>query len=108
LPQVITFTLRDGHLEGGCFGAKGGTFTAEDDRITFDGVEHSPNVTVTFAVDDHGDYTSRPSLPWIPGGAFSCFYKPWTKIDWTAGHSERSPPSGISAARRVPPGRAVT
>jgi TRAP-type C4-dicarboxylate transport system substrate-binding protein len=80
-PQVITVTLKDGRLEGGCFGAEGGTYSVEDDRITFDSVEYDPNVTVTFAVDDQGNLHLTPVPPMDPGDAFQCFYKPWTKID---------------------------
>jgi TRAP-type transport system periplasmic protein len=81
LPQVITITLKDGHLEGGCFGTQGGTYTVDDGRITFDSVEYDPNVTVTFSVDDEGNLHLTPTRPLDPGIAFSCFYKPWTKID---------------------------
>jgi TRAP-type transport system periplasmic protein len=80
-PLVITITLKDGHLEGGCFGSKGGTYWVEDDRITFDSVEYDPNVTVRFAVDDEGNLHLTPVSPIDPGAAFTCFYKPWTKID---------------------------
>jgi TRAP-type transport system periplasmic protein len=80
-PVVETITLKDGELEGGCFGASGGTYWVEDDRITFDSVEYDPNVTVTFAVDDQGNLELTPVPPIDPGTAFQCFYKPWTKID---------------------------
>jgi TRAP-type C4-dicarboxylate transport system substrate-binding protein len=80
-PHVNTITLKDGQLEGGCFGAYGGTYWVEDDRITFDSVEYDPNVTVTFAVDDQGNLHLTPVPPIDPGAAFECFSKPWTKID---------------------------
>jgi TRAP-type C4-dicarboxylate transport system substrate-binding protein len=80
-PHVNTITLKDGHLEGGCFGAKGGTYTVEDDRITFDSVEYDPNLTVTFSRDGKGNLVLEPVPPIDPGNAFECFYKPWTKID---------------------------
>jgi TRAP-type C4-dicarboxylate transport system substrate-binding protein len=79
-PLVITVTLKDGQVEGGCFGALGGTYSVEDDRITFDSVEYDPNVTVTFAVDDQGNLHLTPVPPMDPGTAFTCFYKPWMKI----------------------------
>jgi len=79
-PLVITVTLKDGQVEGGCFGALGGTYSIEDDRITFDSVEYDPNVTVTFAVDDQGNLHLTPVPPMDPGTAFTCFYKPWMKI----------------------------
>jgi TRAP-type C4-dicarboxylate transport system substrate-binding protein len=80
-PQVITVTLRDGQLEGGCFGAYGGSYWVKDDRITFDSVEYDPNVTVTFSVDNQGQLHLTAVPPIDPGAAFQCFYKPWTKID---------------------------
>jgi TRAP-type C4-dicarboxylate transport system substrate-binding protein len=80
-PHVNTITLKDGHLEDGCFGTKGGTYTVEDDRITFDSVEFDPNVTVSFTVDQEGNLHLTPVPPMDPGTAFECFYKPWTKID---------------------------
>jgi TRAP-type C4-dicarboxylate transport system substrate-binding protein len=80
-PVVETITLNDGHLEGGCFGAYGGTYWVKDGRITFDSVEYDPNLTVTFSVDDQGNLHLTPVPPMDPGDAFQCFYKPWTKID---------------------------
>jgi TRAP-type C4-dicarboxylate transport system substrate-binding protein len=80
-PAVTTVTLKDGQLEGGCFGAAGGTYTVDDHRITFDSVEYDTNLTVTFSVDDRGDLHLTPVRPMDPGDAFTCFYKPWTKID---------------------------
>jgi hypothetical protein len=38
-------------------------------------------VTVTFSVDDQGNLHLTPVPPIDPGVAFTCFYKPWTKID---------------------------
>jgi TRAP-type C4-dicarboxylate transport system substrate-binding protein len=80
-PAVTTIRLKDGHLEGGCFGAAGGTYTVDDDRITFDSFEYDTNLTVTFSVDDQGNLHLTPVPPMDPGDAFTCFYKPWTKID---------------------------
>jgi TRAP-type C4-dicarboxylate transport system substrate-binding protein len=80
-PLVNTITLKDGHLDGGCFGAQGGAYTVDDDRITFDSAEYDPNVMVTFSVDDEGNLHLTPVAPIDPGIAFTCFYKPWTKID---------------------------
>jgi TRAP-type transport system periplasmic protein len=81
LPEVTTITLKDGHLEGGCFGTQGGTYAVDDDRITFDSAEYDLNVTVSFSVDDQGNLQLTPIRPIDPGIAFTCFYKPWTKID---------------------------
>jgi hypothetical protein len=80
-PHVNTITLKDGHLEGGCFGAGGGTYSVEGDRITFHSIEYGSDDTVTFSVDEQGNLHLTPVPPIDPGGAFECFYKPWTKID---------------------------
>ena len=80
-PLVETITLKDGHLDGGCFGADGGTYAVDDDRITFHSIEYGSDLTVTFSVDDRGNLRLTPVPPVDPGDAFTCFYKPWTKID---------------------------
>ena len=80
-PHVNTITLKDGRLDGGCFGTEGGTYSADGDRITFNSFEYDPDVTVTFTRDDQGNLHLTPVLPMDPGTAFECFYKPWTKID---------------------------
>jgi hypothetical protein len=80
-PHVNTITLKDGHLEGGCFGAGGGTYSVEGDRITFHSIEYGSDDTVTFSVDEQGNLHLTPLPPIDPGGAFECYYKPWTKID---------------------------
>ena len=63
IPRSNTITLKDGHLEAGCFGSNGGTYSVDDDRITFDSVEYDSNVTVTFSVDDQGNlhFDARPA-----------------------------------------------
>jgi TRAP-type transport system periplasmic protein len=80
-PQVTTITLKHGRLEGGCFGADGGTYSVDGDRITFHSVEYGYDSTVTFSRDDQGNLDLTPVSPIDPGDAFTCFYKPWTKID---------------------------
>lgn len=80
-PLVETITLTDGRLEGGCFGVLGGTYSVEDDRITFHSIEFEDDSTVTFSVDDQGSLHLTPVPPMDPGGAFQCFSKPWRKID---------------------------
>jgi TRAP-type C4-dicarboxylate transport system substrate-binding protein len=80
-PHINTITLEDGHLEGGCFGAGGGTYSVESDRITFYSVEYDGYTTVTFSVDGDGNLHLTPVLPMDPGTAFECYYKPWRKID---------------------------
>jgi TRAP-type C4-dicarboxylate transport system substrate-binding protein len=80
-PHTNTITLKDGDLEGGCFGSQGGTYAVDGDRITFNSFEYDPDVTVTFTQDDQGNLHLTPVLPMDPGTAFECFYKPWTKIE---------------------------
>ncbi|HEU4354907.1 MAG TPA: TRAP transporter substrate-binding protein DctP [Actinomycetota bacterium] len=79
-PHINTITLKDGHLEDGCFGNQGGAYWVEGDRITFDSFEYDPNLTATFTRDDQGNLHLEPVLPIDPGAAFECFYKPWRKI----------------------------
>ena len=79
-PHTNTVVLKDGELEGGCFGAAGGTYEVDGDRITFDSVEYDPDVTVTFSVDAQGNLHLTPVPPIDPGTAMECFSKPWTKI----------------------------
>jgi hypothetical protein len=80
-PHTNTVVLKDGELEGGCFGAAGGTYEVDGDRITFDSVEYDPDVTVTFSVDAQGNLHLTPVPPIDPGTAMECFSKPWTKIN---------------------------
>ena len=80
-PHVNTITLKDGRLEGGCFGVDGGTYSVQGDRITFHSIEFDDDATVTFSRDEQGNLHLEPVPPIDPGGAFECFYKPWTKID---------------------------
>jgi hypothetical protein len=79
-PHINTITLTDGQLEGGCFGAEGGTYSVEEDRITFYSVEYDGYTTVTFSVDGERNLHLTPVLPMDPGTAFECYYKPWTRI----------------------------
>ena len=79
-PQVITVTLRDGELEGGCFGAAGGTYEVEGDQIEFHSFEYDSGSTVTFTRDADGSLTLTPVPPIDPGDAFVCFSQAWTKI----------------------------
>jgi hypothetical protein len=79
-PVINTITLKDGRLEGGCFGNQGGAYWVEGDRITFNSFEYDPDVAATFARDDQGNLHLNPVPPIDPGTAFQCFYKPWRKI----------------------------
>ena len=80
-PQTTTVVLKDGDLEGGCFGAAGGTYDVDGDQITFHSIEYDTDSTVTFTVDAEGNLELTPVPPMDPGDAFQCFSKPWTKID---------------------------
>ncbi len=80
-PHVNTIALKDGRLEGGCFGVDGGNYSVKGGRITFHSIEFGDDATVTFSRDEQGDLHLEPVPPMDPGGAFECFYKPWTKID---------------------------
>jgi TRAP-type C4-dicarboxylate transport system substrate-binding protein len=79
-PIVDTMVLEDGHLEGGCFGSGGATYSVEDDRITFHSVEYDETTTVTFTRDEHGNLHLTPVPPIDPGAAWQCFSQVWTKI----------------------------
>jgi hypothetical protein len=80
-PHVNTITLKDGRLEGGCFGVDGGTYSVHGERIAFHSFEFGDESTVTFSRDEKGNLDLEPVPPIDPGGAFECYYKPWTKID---------------------------
>jgi TRAP-type C4-dicarboxylate transport system substrate-binding protein len=79
-PSVTTVILDEGDLEGGCFGSGGGSYTVEDDRITFHSVEYGYDLTASFARDDEGNLRFTPVPPSDPGDAFWCFSQVWTKI----------------------------
>jgi TRAP-type C4-dicarboxylate transport system substrate-binding protein len=79
-PHVNTITLKDGRLEGGCYGVDGGTYAVRGDRITFHSIEFGDDSTVTFSRDAKGNLHLEPVAPFDPGGAFECYSKPWTKI----------------------------
>jgi TRAP-type transport system periplasmic protein len=79
-PQVNTVILSDGDLEGGCFGSEGGTYSVEDDQITFYSIEYGYTITVTVKRDDQGNLHLTPAPQMDPGDAFTCFSEVWTKI----------------------------
>jgi TRAP-type C4-dicarboxylate transport system substrate-binding protein len=80
-PDVQTIRLKDGRLEGGCFGSLGATYSVDADRIMFHAIEYDNDLTVAFTVDDQGSLHLKPVPPMDAGDAFTCFYKPWTKIE---------------------------
>jgi TRAP-type transport system periplasmic protein len=78
-PHVNTVKLRDGKVEGGCFG-QGATYSVTGDQITFDTPEYGYTMTFTFSVDGKGNLHLTPTPSMDKGDAFECSYKPWTKI----------------------------
>ena len=80
-PSVTTVTLSDGELEGGCFGAAGGTYEVEGDQIKFHSFEYDEGATVTFTREADGSLRLTPLPPLDRGVAFTCFSQTWTKID---------------------------
>ena len=78
-PHVNTVKLRDGKVDGGCFG-QGATYSVADDRITFDTPEYGYTMTFTFSVDGKGNLHLTPTPPMDKGDAFQCSYKLWTRI----------------------------
>jgi TRAP-type transport system periplasmic protein len=78
-PHVSTVKLRDGKVDGGCFG-RGATYSVTGDRITFDTPEYGYSMTFTFVADGAGNLHLTPVPPMDKGDAFQCSYKAWTKI----------------------------
>jgi len=78
-PHVSTVKLRDGKVDGGCFG-QGATYSVTGDRITFDTPEYGYSMAFTFSADGTGNLHLTPVPPMDKGDAFQCSYKAWTKI----------------------------
>jgi TRAP-type C4-dicarboxylate transport system substrate-binding protein len=78
-PHVNTVKLRDGKVEGGCFG-QGATYSVTGDQITFNSPESGYTMTFTFSVDGKGNLHLTPAPSVEKGDALECSYKPWTKI----------------------------
>ena len=78
-PHVNTVKLRDGKVEGGCFG-QGASYSVTGDQITFDTPEYGYTMTFAFSVDGKGNLHLTPTPSMDKGDAFECSYKPWTKI----------------------------
>jgi TRAP-type transport system periplasmic protein len=78
-PKVNTVKLRDGKVEGGCFG-QGASYSVTGDQITFDTPEYGYSMTFTFSVDGKGNLHLTPAPSMDKGDAFECSYKPWTRI----------------------------
>jgi hypothetical protein len=71
--------LRDGKVEGGCFG-QGATYSVTGDQITFDTPEYGYTMTFTFSVDGKGNLHLTPVQPMDHGDAVLWSTKPWIKI----------------------------
>jgi TRAP-type C4-dicarboxylate transport system substrate-binding protein len=78
-PHVNTVKLRDGRVEGGCFG-QGATYSVTGNRIRFETPEYGSHLIFTFSVDAKGNLHLTPVRPMDPGGVLECSYKPWIKI----------------------------
>jgi TRAP-type transport system periplasmic protein len=78
-PHVNTVKLRDGKVDGGCFG-QGATYSVTGDQITFDTPEYGSTMTFTFSVDRKGNLHLTPAPSVDKGDALECSYKPWTRI----------------------------
>jgi hypothetical protein len=78
-PHVNTVKLRDGKVEGGCFG-QGATYSVSGDQITFNSPESGYTMTFTVSVDGKGNLHLTPAPSVEKGDALECSYKPWTKI----------------------------
>ena len=80
-PSTNTVTL-----EGGKFSIRGprggfsGTYTVENDRITFEIPQYEVANTFTFSIDDDGNLHLTPVQPMDPGDAFEFSVHPWTRI----------------------------
>ena len=80
-PLVDTIRLRDGQVEGGCWGSQGASYSLSGNQITLSSVEDGSTMIFTFAVDGKGNLRLTPVQPIMdPGGAFQCAYNPWIKI----------------------------
>ena len=81
-PTTNTVTLDGGEFSiRGPRGGFSGTYTVEDDKITFEVPEYEARNTWTFSVDDDGDLHLTPVQPMDPGDAFEFSVHPWTRID---------------------------
>ncbi len=78
-PIVDTIRLRDGQVEGGCWG-EGATYSLSGNQITLNSLVDGFTTTFTFAVDGKGNLHLTPVQPMDPGDAFQCAYNPWIKI----------------------------
>jgi TRAP-type transport system periplasmic protein len=80
-PIITTIYLEDGNLEGGCYGAEGGTYSVDGDRIAFHSSEYDYTTEVTFKQDEVGNLDLTPAPGTDPGDAFQCYSQEWTKIE---------------------------
>jgi TRAP-type transport system periplasmic protein len=79
-PLADTITLRDGELDGGCFGNQGGAYAVDGDQITFNSFQYDPDVSATFTQDEQGNLHLTPVPPMDAGVAWQCFSQVWIKI----------------------------
>jgi TRAP-type transport system periplasmic protein len=80
-PTTNTLTLEGGKFSlRGPHGGLSGTYTVENDQITFEISEFEAVNTFTFSVDDDGDLQLTPGPSMDPGDAFEFSVHPWTRI----------------------------
>jgi TRAP-type transport system periplasmic protein len=80
-PSTNTVALDDGRFSvRGTYGGFSGTYTVENNRITFEVPEFESANTFTFTIDDDGKLHLEPVQPMDPGDAFEFSVHPWTKI----------------------------
>jgi TRAP-type C4-dicarboxylate transport system substrate-binding protein len=82
-PHTNTWILKDGHFSvTGDFGGFTGSYSVDENRITFAPVGSDYTTTFTFTVDDQGNINLDPVPPVDAGDAFEMgSHTVWTKID---------------------------
>jgi TRAP-type C4-dicarboxylate transport system substrate-binding protein len=80
-PSTNTATLDGGEFTvRGTYGGFSGTYTVEEDRISFHVPEWDLTTTFSFTIDDDGNLHLEPVPPIDPGDAFEFSVHPWTRI----------------------------
>jgi TRAP-type transport system periplasmic protein len=80
-PSTNTATLDGGEISvRGTYGGWSGTYTVEEDRISFHVPEWDLTTTFSFTIDDDGNLHLEPGPSVDPGDAFELSFHPWTRI----------------------------
>jgi len=82
-PHTNTWILKDGHFSvTGDFGGYTGSYSIDENRITFAAVGSDYTATFTFTVDDQGNINLDPVSPVDAGDALEMgSHTVWTEID---------------------------